>query len=111
MLGNRFRHRVTIQEPVNTQDSETGAVTVVWSDVKTNEPAEALAGPGSESVMSASMQADTEARISVRWFPGLSQKMRVLWDGRTYNIKTFTTDRTGRKFYFIECGDEGVNEG
>jgi len=111
MLGNRFRHRITIQEPVNTQNSVTGAVTVTWANVKADEPAEALTGPGREFMQSGAIQADTDARFTVRWFSGLSQNMRIVWDGRIYNIKTFTTDRTGRKFYNIECSDEGVNEG
>lgn len=111
MRGSRFRHRVTIQQPVEAQDPITGAVTVTWSDVKTAEPAEVLTGPGREFLQDGAMQSDTAARITIRWFDGLSQKMRILWDGKTYNIKTFTIDRTGRRFYMIECGDEGVNEG
>lgn len=109
MLGHRFRHRVTIQEPVNTQDAVTGEVTVTWNAVRSNEPAEALMGPGREFNESGARQADTDARFTVRYFTGLTQAMRVLWDGRIYDIKTFTTDRVGR-FYFIE-GTEGVNDG
>lgn len=110
MLGHRFRHRLTIQEPVNTQDGVTGEISVSWANVKSDEPSEALTGPGREFIQSGAIQSDTDARFTVRWFSGLTQDMRILWDGRTYDIKTFTTDRTGRKFYFIE-GKEGVNDG
>lgn len=110
MLGNRFRHRIDIEHKVSSQDAVSGAVTVTWEKLKTGEPADALTGPGKEYMGANAMQSDTDARFTVHWFSGLTQKMRILWDGRVYNIKTFTTDRTARRYYFIEA-TEGVNDG
>lgn len=109
-MQHRLRHRVTIQDRVETQDSSTGEVFITWQDVYTNVPAEVLTGPGREFLQSGSEQADTSARINIRWFSGLTQKMRILWDGKTYNIKTFETDATGRREYRIRC-TEGTNAG
>lgn len=103
------RHSITIQEPVRTQDTTTGVSSVEWSKVRQCF-AEVLTGPGKEYMQAGAVQSDTDARISIDWFSGLTQKMRILWDGRVYNIKTFTTDRTARRHYFIEA-TEGVNDG
>lgn len=111
MLGHRFRHRITIEKPVKTQDAVTGEMSVSWEVVRAHEPADVMTGPGRERVISNAMQSDTKAKITVRWFADLDQKMRIKWDGNTYNIKSFEVDRTARRFYYIECGDEGVNEG
>lgn len=109
MNRGSWRHFITIEEPVNTQNATTGVNTVTWSQVRQCF-AEVLTGPGKEYLQAGSVQSDTDARINIDWFSGLSQKMRILWDGKVYNIKTFTTDRTARRYYFIEA-TEGVNDG
>lgn len=109
MRAGALRHRVVIEEPVRSQDPVTGVSTLNWSAVR-KCGAEVLTGPGKEYLQSGAVQSDTDARINIRWFSGLTQKMRILWDGRVYNIKTFTTDRTARRYYFIEA-TEGVNDG
>lgn len=117
MLAARLRHRVKIEEPVEAQDPVTGAVTVTWQTVMLDSntpldavPAEVLTGPGREFYQSGAQQSETKARINIRWFEGLDQKMRIVWDGKTYNILTFETDVTGRREWRIQCG-EGVNQG
>jgi len=118
MLAARLRHIVKIEEPVETQDPVTGVVDVTWQTVMLDSntpldevPAEVLTGPGREFYQSGAEQSSTKARINIRWFAGLDQKMRIVWDGKTYNIKSFETDVTGRREYRITCGDEGVNQG
>lgn len=117
MLANRLRHRVAIQERVNVQNSSTGAVTVSWDNVwldSTTEldsvPAEVLTGPGREFNQSGSEQAEISARINLRWFPGLTQKMRIVWDGNIFNIHSIETDLTARREYRLKC-TAGVNDG
>ena len=116
MLAYRLRHRVTIQERVETQDEDTGAIEVVWQDATLggvemlDVPAEVLTGAGREFNNSASIQGEIAARINMRWFPGLTQKMRILWDGNTYNISSIETDLTARREYRLKC-TAGVNEG
>ena len=101
--------KIVIEEPARVQDAISGASTLTWSQVR-ECGAEVLTGPGKEYMQAGAVQSDTDARIKIRWFKGLTQKMRILWDGRVYNIKTFTTDRTARRYYFIEA-TEGVNDG
>lgn len=117
MLANRLRHRVHIQEQVETQDSTTGNITLSWQTVYLdsdtpldNVPAEVLTGAGREFNASGAIQAEVAARINLRWFPGLIQSMRILWDGRIYNIGSIETDKTARREYRLRVTG-GVNAG
>lgn len=120
MLGYRLSHIVTIQEPVEDQDSNTGEIITSWvtavDDSGTdliNVPAEVLTGPGREFRESGTTQAETTARINLRWFPVDRIKLyqwRILWDGRVYNIGGAETDRTARREWRLKCTD-GVNDG
>ncbi|MBC7201934.1 MAG: phage head closure protein [Pusillimonas sp.] len=117
MLAHRLRHRVHIQEQVETQDPNTGAITKAWETVYLDSdtpldsvPAEVLSGPGREFNNSGQIQAEVAARINLRWFPGLTQDMRIIWDGKTFDIGSIETDRTGRKEYRLRC-TAGVNQG
>lgn len=110
MLAYRLRHRVTVQELVEVQDTTTGAVTREWENVYTNVPAEVLTGPGKEFVQSSATQGEVTARINMRWFPGLTQKMRIVWDMSVYNIVSIETDMTGRQEYRMKCSS-GVTDG
>lgn len=106
----KYRHRVTIQRKVTTRDPSDGSVIVDWFDFQTDVPAEVLTGPGRELRAANADQAETVARINMRWFHGLTSQMRILWDGNIYNIKPPETDSTGRREYRVQCTD-GVNDG
>ena len=110
MLAYRLRHRVTVQELVEVQDTTTGAVTREWEDFIADVPAEVLTGAGKEFVSSGATQGEITARINMRWFPGLTQKMRIVWDTYQYNILSIETDMTGRQEYRLKCSS-GVTDG
>lgn len=112
-LTGRLRQRVTLQEQLQEQDSETGDVSHTWVTVYASVPAEVLTGAGREFRDSAALQAETTARITVRWFDVdrvAIYKWRILWDGRVYNIVSAETDITGRKEWRFRCID-GLNDG
>ena len=117
MLHHRLRHRVTFRRQVNAQDPETGIITREWQTatladgtVLDQVPAEVLTGPGREWMGSGTINAETAARINVRWFPGLLQSWCVVWDGRIFNIESAETDITGRQEWRLRCVD-GPSEG
>ena len=110
MLAYRLRHRVSVQELVEVQDTTTGAVSREWEDVYTEVPAEVLTGAGKEFVQSGSTQGEIAARINMRWFPGLTQKMRIVWDEKLFNILSIETDTTARQEYRLKCSS-GVTDG
>ena len=110
MLAYRLRHRVTVQELVEVQNTTTGAVTREWEDFLADIPAEVLTGAGREFVQSGATQSEIAARINMRWFPGLTQKHRIVWDTNIYNILSIETDMTGRQEYRLKC-KAGVSDG
>lgn len=110
MLAYRLRHRVTVQELVEVQDTTTGAVVRQWEDFIADVPAEVLTGAGKEFVQSGATQGEITARINMRWFPGLTQKMRIVWDTNQYNILSIETDITARQEYRLKCSS-GVTDG
>lgn len=110
MLTQRLRHRVTFQRQVEAQDPDTGNTLITWADAFTDVPAEVLTGPGREFIESETKQAETDARINLRWMPGLEQSMRVVWDGKFYDITGMDTDRTGRRELRLRC-KEGASDG
>jgi len=115
-LGPRLRHRITFQEQTAERDSD-GVLQVGWANAWLDSdtelegvPAEVLTGPGREAVMSGQVNADIAARITCRWFPGLKQSWRILWDGQVFNIATIDTDLTGRREWRIKA-TAGLNDG
>lgn len=117
MLAYRLRHRVAVQELIESQDSETGEVVRTWenvfltSDVELDSvPAECLTGPGKEMRNSGTTEGQTDLRLNMRWFPGLELKHRIVWQGLPYNITSIETDITGRQEYRLRCIG-GLNDG
>lgn len=123
MLAHRLRHRITFQvNGTGTRDEDgflipgtAGWQTVVLGDGTRleNVPAEVLTGPGREFQGGAATQAETSARINLRWFPADDRDMaawRVLWDGRVYNITSVETDITARREWRLRVVD-GPSEG
>lgn len=117
MLAYKYRHRVAIQERVEVQDALTGAMTHTWRNVwlspdveLASVPARVLTGAGREFFAADAKQSEVTARIELRWFPGLTSAMRVLWQGRPYNILEISTDETDRREYRLRCSG-GLTDG
>ncbi len=116
MQAFRLRHRIEFQKQVEVQNPDNGDPEITWatavlgSTPLSSVPAEVLTGPGREFIESSAKQAETTARINLRWFPGLLPTWRILWDGKIYNITSIETDITARRDYYLRC-DSGVNDG
>jgi SPP1 family predicted phage head-tail adaptor len=110
MLTQRLRHRITFQRQVEAQNQTNGDTLITWADVFADVAAEVLTGPGREFIESSTKQAETDARITLRWMPGIDQSMRVVWDGKFYDITGMETDRTGRREHRLKC-KEGASDG
>jgi SPP1 family predicted phage head-tail adaptor len=112
----KYRHRVEIQEKVEAQNPVTGVITATWQTVSLDSdtpmdsvPAQVMTGQGREMHAAGTKLAETDARINFRWFPGLDEAMRVIWDGKTYGILSISTDLTGRREYRLHC--KGLTDG
>jgi SPP1 family predicted phage head-tail adaptor len=115
MDAKRYRQRIT-NEARQDGRGALGQVVVTWVDAfpaitaMGGIAAQVLTGPGREFRAAGGEQAETAARINLRYIPGIEQSMRVLWDGLIYNIRSIEFDATGRREVRLIC-DEGVNDG
>ncbi|EGR1131331.1 TPA: head-tail adaptor protein [Vibrio cholerae] len=117
MLSHRLTHVIQIQEPIESQDDDSGAIITTWQTIeiaagKPNIPAEVLTGPGKEVSAAGSKYPEVVARINVRWFPFDMQKLyecRILWEGQIFGIHSVDTDRTARQEWRFKC-KAGVNQ-
>ncbi|WP_312327927.1 head-tail adaptor protein [Stenotrophomonas sp.] len=115
--AGRYRHLVTIQGTVQGEpDPLSAQATEEWSNVYANVPAEVLTGPGREGVAAGAERAETDARINLRWLPGIDTQMRVIWESEPngqrpeFAIQTMELDATGMREIRLRCvhGRENV---
>jgi len=107
----KYRHRVRIDHKVKARDPADGSVITVWAPFMVDVPAEVLTGAGREFRAANAQQAEIVARVNMRWFPGLTAQMRVVWDGNIWGILAPPErDATGRREWRVQCS-EGVNDG
>jgi SPP1 family predicted phage head-tail adaptor len=117
LQAQRYRHRIAIEERIDERDPLTGAVTWVWQTALDYDfepldqvPAEVLTGPGREAIAAGAKQTESSARINLRWFPGLRPDMRLIWQGRVFDITSIEMDATGMREYRVRC-TEGLSDG
>lgn len=117
-MRHAYNHRVAIEERLETgKDDDTGAVIYEWVTVALDSeteleqvPAEVLLGPGRELLAADTKLAETTARINMPWFPGLRADMRIVWEGRYFDILEISADASARREYRLRCRD-GVSDG
>lgn len=110
MHAGRLRHRVSLQEQVETRDNETGAVIVAWQEFgKAWSAIEPLSAR--EFVASQAVQSEVVARITMRYRSDVTAKNRIVHNGRVYNIEGVLADKdSGLEYMTLPCS-EGLNEG
>ena len=79
-----LRHQVQIQQSVVTRDT-TGAEIETWQDVATRH-AEIAPLVGREQFLAQQINATTSHRVRLRYLPGVTPKMRVLYGARILMI-------------------------
>lgn len=109
--AGKYRHRVTIQRPIQVQDS-TGAAIPDWEDIAVDVRAAIESLSGREFMTAQQVQADVTTKISFRWRPHIDATMRILHvldpncspeDVEVYNIEYALPDETGRKEIVCYC--------
>lgn len=91
-----MRHRVAIQQPIQTQAADGGisnswlTVNTVWSRI---EPLS-----GRELFNASQVQPDVTHRVTLRYHPNVSPRWRFLFGDRTFNVLTvLNTDERNRE--------------
>lgn len=112
----KLRHKVRLEELqalTDTsgdviQDPSTGEVSRAW--VLVSEPWAAIEPmSGREFIAAAAVQSKVTTRITISYRPGLSAGMRVVHNGKIYNIEATLTDKdSGLEYISMPCS-EGVS--
>lgn len=108
--AGKYRHLVKIQGFVEGEpDPLSGQPTKQWASVYVDVPAEVLTGPGREGIAAGAERAETDARINLRWLPGIDTQMRVIWESEPngqrpeFSIQTMELDATGMGEIRLRC--------
>lgn len=110
MQAGRLRHRVLLQRTVKEQSPVTGGITESWVDVA-NIRAEIVPSSAREFVAAMATQNEVTTRITVRYRTEISNKDRIVFRGKIYNIEGVLSDAdSGREYLTLPCS-EGVNDG
>lgn len=104
-----LRHRVTIQVKTSVIDAN-GGTAGEWMDFAINVPA-AIRPLSSRELMAAqAIHATTSHEITIRYMPGISPSMRIIFNGRYFNLsRPLNTDE--RNIELIIPATEGMNNG
>lgn len=84
MKIGKLQRRITIQEYVTARDS-FGAEVPTWVDVATVW-ASVTPVSGKEYFASAQVNAEATTKITMRYLAGITPKMRVVFEARTFEI-------------------------
>ena len=101
MKSGELRYRVTLQSPETATDPLGQPVegwtdfAQVWGNIRHLRGVEAIKAGAVTSTVSAS--------IRIRYRPDLNAGMRVLADGRTYEIKAVLPDMQRREYVDLVC--------
>ena len=81
----RMDRRITIQELTVSVDPKYGKPTKTWTDFATVW-ANSYAGGGREFTEARQLNAEISVQFQIRYIEGPSATMRILYDGRYYDI-------------------------
>lgn len=111
MNSQQFNQRITLQARTVTRGTSGGAnkawatVAEAWAAVRNfsgNERAASAQGGG--------QVAEARTEFTLRWRSGVTADMRVLYQGRTYNVRHVNDFMARRETLILTC-DTGVNDG
>lgn len=107
MRGGLLRHRISIQEPQETQD-EHGALVVTWSEIATNWASVEPSTGGERWVQSLDqtvVQRPYRVRMRYRDDVTITEKCRIVWNGHTLDILSIA-NQYGRGAELVMVCDE-----
>lgn len=91
MRAGKLRKLITIQQPVTTQTG-TGNPRPSWANFPgaVNIYAEVIEAGGREQLQAGQVNPQQPISVRIRYVPGITPKMRVLYSARVFEIMTVT---------------------
>nr|WP_298117427.1 phage head closure protein [uncultured Pseudomonas sp.] len=111
--AGRLRHRIAIQQKIETQDTTTGAIAHTWQTIAGLDSVPAAIEPLSVRDLMAAQAAQSEitARITIRYRAGLDATMRILHKDKIYNPAGWLPDQDSGLEYLTAPVSQGINDG
>lgn len=107
--SGKLRHRIVIQNPTYTQDSENGAMTPTWNTFK--EVWAAIEPLSARDLIAAqAQQSKVVARIVIRYLPNVDADMRISHNGKIYSIEGILPDKDSGLDYITMPVSLGVKQ-
>ena len=101
MRSGRLRHRLILQNKVETRDAY-GAATITWATQTTVWGAiEPLSGTEYQS--QAQIEAEAKVRIVMRYYSGINETWRVVNDNRAYSILSVINHDDRNRMLTLMC--------
>jgi SPP1 family predicted phage head-tail adaptor len=100
----KMRHFITINKMLDSL-SASGAVTETASTYATAY-AEIIPLSGSEDYEAMGISADVVYRIRTRYIAGVTPKMQITWDGRTFTISSVRNIDEMNRWMVFECVED-----
>lgn len=86
LRAGNYRHYITIQTTAQTRDA-VGGITDAWSThVNAWASIEPLQVGSRERLDAQKFTAEVTLLVKMRWQDGITPKMRISWDSRTFDI-------------------------
>lgn len=109
MRAGQLRHLATVQTELEDQSSMTGAVTKAWVTVASvYASVEPLIGRELQRAMAE--RAELTYTIRTRYLAGITTRHRLLYDGKTFNIRSVVDVEERHRELVLMC-TEGLNDG
>jgi SPP1 family predicted phage head-tail adaptor len=109
LAAGKLRHRVVIQKPVETQDTNSGAINTTWQDLAT---VWAAIEPLSVKELIASQTEDSKlvGRVTIRYRSDIDHSYRIYHDakGVYYNIEGILADKESGLEYITIPVSQGL---
>lgn len=109
MKAGRLRHRVTIQQSTQSR-GVNGEVIDSWGTYAADVPAEVYPLSGKEYIAAGAQRGQVTAKVTVRYDSGITELMRLTFDGVTYAIHAVLPDPSARRHMTLMVS-EGVTDG
>lgn len=109
MLAQQLRHVITIEQR-GSGETGYGEPPVTWSAFASNVRASVEPVAGREALAAAANQAALVTRIVLRYIAGVTPQMRVVFDGRNYDIQSVVDVGERRRVLELICvvgGNDG----
>ncbi len=108
MRAGRLNKKVIIESLTETVDG-VGQAVKTWSTF--NQPWASIDPINGREYFSGNQLKDTmKVKIKIRYLSGVTEKMRVNWNGKLYNIEGIVNVFERDKEMFLLCS-EGTNDG